>query len=86
GFLGIVVFVWAIISLRRWGILKAANQFHQPPQPTNQTLPCSNCRFLSHNSYLRCAVHPSKVLKSEAMQCPDYWAQDSDRFRDSTYK
>ncbi|MCU0533070.1 MAG: hypothetical protein MUD14_04130 [Hydrococcus sp. Prado102] len=36
-------------------------------------VPCRKCRFFSSNPYLRCAVHPSIVLKAEAKDCSDYW-------------
>ena len=35
---------------------------------------CTNCRFFDSNSYLKCAVHPTKVLKKEAQECLDYEA------------
>ncbi|WAL59144.1 hypothetical protein [Thermocoleostomius sinensis] len=35
-------------------------------------VPCRNCRFFSNNSYLKCAVHPSDVLKETAIDCSDY--------------
>lgn len=45
-----------------------------------QKIPCSNCRFYKNEPYLKCAVHPLKVLKSEAIGCPDYWSLDSNKF------
>ena len=41
---------------------------------------CKKCRFFSHNSHLKCAVHPVRVGKIEARDCPDYWRHDSRRF------
>ena len=35
-------------------------------------IPCRNCRFLANNQYLKCAVHPSKVLTAQAVNCTDY--------------
>ncbi|MEH2382746.1 MAG: hypothetical protein V7K27_28320 [Nostoc sp.] len=35
-------------------------------------LPCKNCRFYSHNHYLKCAVNPSIVLTQEAINCSEY--------------
>ncbi|MBN3870555.1 hypothetical protein [Nostoc sp. JL33] len=35
-------------------------------------VPCKNCRFYSHNHYLKCAVNPSIVLTEEAMNCSEY--------------
>ncbi|HBB33557.1 MAG TPA: hypothetical protein DDZ80_31460 [Cyanobacteria bacterium UBA8803] len=33
---------------------------------------CSRCKFFDSNPYIKCAVHPSKVLSAEARDCPDY--------------
>ncbi len=54
----------------------------KPAQNRSTTLkslhqvPCKNCRFFTDNQYLKCAVHPSTVLKQQAINCPDYWHQD----------
>ncbi|MBD2210683.1 hypothetical protein H6G64_00220 [Calothrix sp. FACHB-156] len=34
--------------------------------------PCNNCRFFSRNKYLKCAVNPSSVLTTAAINCRDY--------------
>lgn len=36
------------------------------------SIPCTKCQFFHNNSHLKCAVHPSKVLRSEAKDCLDY--------------
>ncbi len=42
-------------------------------------IPGKNCRFLAKNQYLKCAVRPSAVLKSEAADCSDFRCKnDSD--------
>ena len=33
---------------------------------------CNKCRFFDNNHYLKCAVHPSTVLRKEARNCLDY--------------
>jgi hypothetical protein len=35
-------------------------------------VPCYQCRYFSHNPYLKCALHPSTVLKELAVDCRDY--------------
>lgn len=35
-------------------------------------IPCWNCKFFKNNSYLKCAVQPSKVLSKESFDCSDY--------------
>jgi hypothetical protein len=44
---------------------------------TLNQVPCKNCRFFTDNNYLHCAVHPTIVLKKEAIDCPDYYPQSS---------
>ncbi|MEH1923895.1 hypothetical protein [Nostoc sp.] len=33
---------------------------------------CLHCQYFSHNSYLKCTVHPSTVLTDQAINCLDY--------------
>ena len=35
-------------------------------------IPCQKCQFFNDNSYLKCAVNPSRVLQPEAKDCSDY--------------
>jgi hypothetical protein len=37
-------------------------------------IPCAQCRFFASNSYVHCAVHPSKVLTAQAVNCSDYYS------------
>jgi hypothetical protein len=67
------------VTLKRSLTGKVTHNYTSAPK-SSPKLPCSNCRFFGSNPYLKCAVHPSKALKSEAMNCSDYWSQDSDRF------
>lgn len=38
----------------------------------NSKIACRQCQFFNNNYYLKCAVHPDKVLKNEAKDCLDY--------------
>jgi hypothetical protein len=42
-------------------------------------IPCYRCRFFKDNPYLKCAVHPSKVLTIKAVDCLDYQAKNNKR-------
>jgi hypothetical protein len=33
---------------------------------------CEKCRFFNNNPYIKCAIHPSKVLTAQAKDCSDY--------------
>lgn len=57
-------YLWKGVGNRR----ATRKRFHQ--------IPCSNCRFFNNNLYLKCAVHPYKVLSEKAIDCSDYWSQD----------
>jgi hypothetical protein len=39
-------------------------------------VPCRKCQFFKNNPYLRCAVHPTTALTSEAIHCSDYCPQN----------
>lgn len=51
---------------RSLGYLKEGNHGH-----------CRRCKFYHPNAYLKCAVHPSKVLSTAAQDCPDYSSSGS---------
>jgi len=36
-----------------------------------RTSPCKNCRYFHNSGLLKCAVHPTRVLTSEAENCLD---------------
>ena len=35
-------------------------------------VPCHKCRYFNPNPYIKCALHPSNVLKEPAVDCRDY--------------
>lgn len=35
-------------------------------------IPCSHCRYFSHNPYLQCSIHPATVMTQKAVDCLDY--------------
>jgi hypothetical protein len=35
-------------------------------------IPCQNCYFFSKNSLLKCAVHPTTAMTTEAAGCSDF--------------
>lgn len=70
--LGFGLLAFTLIYLRTLPFWKAVYGGIITIKPSNQ-IPCFNCRFFHHSQYLHCAVHPSKVLKTEAIHCPDYY-------------
>jgi hypothetical protein len=82
--LGFIVFLWSLLLLlskdRVWNFLYQATFKKISLTKSHSQIPCPNCRFFHRNSYLRCAVHPLKVLSREASHCSDYWPCDSEKF------
>jgi hypothetical protein len=56
------IFVYALFKKRKQRIFFDVT----PPNP------CDRCRYLSCNSYLKCALHPSVALTERAIDCKDY--------------
>jgi hypothetical protein len=43
----------------------------------HENLPCRNCQYFSNNHYLKCAIQPSLVMTTEAINCSDYCPKSS---------
>ncbi len=69
--LGCVLAIWALIYLTPFAFWKALRYRIRRVEPSHK-IPCSKCQYFQNSPYLQCAVHPSKVLKTEAINCPDY--------------
>jgi hypothetical protein len=65
--IGTIVFL-KLLKTGRHGLEKIADPVRYFSQ-----VPCRKCRFFSSNPYLKCTVHPSIVLKTQAKDCSDYW-------------
>lgn len=75
----LMAIAWIFMFLQRttyWKLLQS--RLRHPTQC--QKIPCANCRFFNNNPHIQCAVHPCRVLKAGATDCPDYWPQDSNKF------
>jgi hypothetical protein len=53
-------------------MLHRPGQMRSVAQKNKHLVPCSQCHYFSSNAYVHCALHPSKVLTSEAIDCSDY--------------
>lgn len=51
------------------------------PYQYRLSIPCKHCRFYSPNSYLQCAIHPSRVLRFDAAHCSDYYPRHNGSYR-----
>lgn len=56
---------WSLLSLFLDAVARA-QQMHQ--------VPCSQCRFFTHNYSLKCTVNPCIANTEEAIDCSDYQA------------
>ena len=64
--IGTLILTWR--SHLKKDLSKFSKFSHKDSIQTN----CTKCCFFDNNSYLKCAVHPNKVLKREAQECLDY--------------
>ena len=69
--IGTIFFVTISFVLWRLCFQKASTNIPQVFEKSSQNK-CTKCRFFDNNHYLKCAVHPSTVLKKEAQDCWDY--------------
>ncbi len=65
------LFVAPIVLLAMAGVAIVHKLKQVAPIPQENSL-CQNCRYLSQNKYLKCAVQPTKVLTNEAKHCCNY--------------
>jgi hypothetical protein len=66
--IGTMIFL-KLLKTGKHGIEKIAD-----PVKHFSRIPCRKCRFFSGNPYIKCAVHPSTVLTTQAKDCSDYWS------------
>ena len=62
---------WTLISIFIWSVYLAFREGLANLRRLHQ-IPCSRCIFFSGDYRLKCAVHPSKALTEEAINCLDY--------------
>ncbi|HAX90357.1 MAG TPA: hypothetical protein DD379_22435 [Cyanobacteria bacterium UBA11162] len=68
GFLGVGWIIWYVAQRSVWKTFPS----QLLPIKRFRKIPCSNCKFFNSNPFLKCAVHPSKVLSTAAHDCSDY--------------
>ncbi|MBE9126728.1 MULTISPECIES: hypothetical protein [unclassified Coleofasciculus] len=78
--MGVVFVIWTLLVLVKLDFWKRFRN-RLTPVKSSPKIPCSHCRFFKNDPYLKCAVHPGKVLSEEAINCVDYWSENSDQFR-----
>jgi len=75
----LAVIAWAVIFSRQSGFWKTVGNKRHTIKRCDQ-IPCSSCRFFKNEPYLKCAVHPLKVSRADAINCPDFLSLDSNKF------
>jgi hypothetical protein len=73
--LSFAALVWIVLFVMHFNFWKSVRS-RLSNLPTVSQLPCTNCKYFKNNPYLKCAVQPDKVLRTEATECPDYSSND----------
>ena len=70
----VIIFSLLLIGCRFLWLSSKFKSTHKSSLSTRRfsQVPCRKCKFLANNQYLKCAVHPSKVLTAQAVNCTDY--------------
>ncbi|MEB3360084.1 MAG: hypothetical protein VKK04_25385 [Synechococcales bacterium] len=67
----VVIVAWGVVILQQtvfWKVLKS----RLAKRGCDRSVPCTSCRFFNSNPYMQCAVHPTRVLRTDAIDCSDY--------------
>ncbi len=67
--------VWVVLFIMHFNFWKSVRN-RLGHLPSVSQLPCTNCKYFKNNPYLKCAVQPDRVLRTEATECPDYCGND----------
>jgi hypothetical protein len=67
--------VWVVLFVMHFNFWKSVRS-RLSNLPAVSQLPCTNCKYFKNNPYLKCAVQPDKVLRTEATECPDYCSNE----------
>lgn len=76
GIIGLVIFSGFVIHFLLSKKLLRPKTL-QPGSYFSTSIPCKRCRFYSRNLQLQCAVRPSEVFTTNAINCPDFSPKDS---------
>lgn len=70
----VYLFIFTVIFILKFGLQKVIEK--KPNEIRSYSkIACRKCYFFNKNRYLRCAVHPDKVLTDRAENCRDYQAK-----------
>ncbi|MEL7079314.1 MAG: hypothetical protein AAGK10_03445 [Cyanobacteria bacterium J06555_3] len=70
----VYLFIFTAIFILKFGLQKVIEKKPNEIRPYSK-IACRKCYFFNKNRYLRCAVHPDKVLTDRAENCQDYQAK-----------
>ena len=66
-----LITAWTLVVLLMWTISIAARDGIATVRRLHQ-IPCANCQYFTGNYILKCTVHPTSALTSEAIDCYDF--------------
>ena len=69
--LSIFLLIFAAVFILKAGLQRRTKHSSKKFEYNSKTA-CRKCYFYNKNFYLRCAVHPDRVLTNKAEDCRDY--------------
>ena len=65
------VLAWVLVFLGGWTVWSAMHDATQRMKQMHQ-IPCTGCRFFTHDYRLKCTAQPKIANTENAINCPDY--------------
>jgi hypothetical protein len=62
---------WLLVATLAWTTWTAIRDAVTTAKEMHE-IPCANCQFFTNTHFLKCPVHPTSALSTDAIGCPDY--------------
>lgn len=66
---------WIVLILLGFNVVTTLIDIWQRSKKMHE-IPCSNCQYFTNDHRLKCTVQPNLATTDEAVNCPDFIAQE----------
>lgn len=71
-----MIAVFSLISMPLYSYVPLWRKYSTQLRQSRKA-PCDRCQYFNHNAYLNCALHPTRALTEQSLDCADYWPNPS---------